>query len=212
MRCKTVSAQPRDVNHKNSDLFLIYEIHLIFLPLEINDSSLCFIATPRFFLCNSVEFVSAALAQRVATNSRSPAPAPAPAPAQRLPFLLLGWKQEHHAGGHQDVPQRVRVEVVVLCLGKNIQAHPDQGTHRPGDEEQGPAFPRRWVAVPPPHPSIHLSAHKQRILINKSLGSSSLWDAAPLVLLARNSELVKWCVSILSVNPPERSLTLGSER
>lgn len=118
-----------------------YIFFLIFLPFEINASSLCFIATPRFFLRDSVEFVSAALAQRVATNPRPPAPAPAPAPAQRLPFLLLGWKQEHHAGGHQDVPQRVSVEVVVLCLGKNVQAHPDQGTQRPGDEEEGPAFP-----------------------------------------------------------------------
>lgn len=85
MRCKIVSAQPRDVNYKNSDLLLIYEtifFLLFFLPFEINASSLCFIATPQFFLRDSVEFVGAALAQRVATNPRSPAPAPAPAPAQ----------------------------------------------------------------------------------------------------------------------------------
>ena len=78
-------------------------------------------------LCDSVELVLAALTECVSTNPRSPAPAPtaASATAQHLPVLLLRWQQEHHAGGHQDVPQRVRVVVVVFCLGKNVQTYPD---------------------------------------------------------------------------------------
>lgn len=103
--------------------------------------SLCFLTAPLFRLCDSVEFVLAALTQCVPTNPGSPVPHPAPAPAKGLLVPLLGWQQEHHTAGHQDVPQRVRVVVVVLRLSKNVQAHPDQGAEGAGDQEEDPAFP-----------------------------------------------------------------------
>lgn len=88
------------------------------------DVSLC-------LLCDSIEFLLAAVAERITTNPGSPAPSPGPSPAsgpaQRLLLLLLlpGWQQEHHAAGHQDVPQRVYVVVVVLRLSKHVQTHTD---------------------------------------------------------------------------------------
>ena len=117
-------------------------------------------------LCDSVQFVLAALTERVPTNPRSPAPAPAPAPAPRLPVLLLGRQQEHHADGHQDVPQRVRVVVVFLRLGENEQTHPDQGAQYPGDQVEDPALPRRWVTLTPPHPSVHLWKKQEVVSAN----------------------------------------------
>lgn len=113
---------------------------------------------PPPLLRDRVEFVFAALAERVSTNPRPPAPPPAeaPAPAQRLPVLLPRRQQEDHAAGHQDVPQRVRVVVVALRLGEDVQAHSDEGAQRSGQEVEDPALPGGWVAVSPADAPVHL--------------------------------------------------------
>lgn len=96
-----------------------------------------FCTTPPVPLCDSVEFILAAVAECVSTDAGCPAPAPRPVPtlgpAERLPVLLPWRQQEHHTGGHQDVPQWMCVVVVVLGLGENVQTHPDQGTECPRD-------------------------------------------------------------------------------
>lgn len=91
--------------------------------------------------CDSVEILLVALTESVPTNPGAPAPAPSSAPAQHLPVLLLWGQQEHHAAGHQDVPQRVCVVVVVLGLSENVQTYPNEGAERPGDQEEDPALP-----------------------------------------------------------------------
>lgn len=110
-------------------------------------------------LCDGVQLVLAALTECISANPGSPAPppvpAPASAPAQRLPVLLLRRQQEHHADGHQDVPQRVGVVVVVLRLGKYVQTHPDEGADRPGEQEEDPALPGRRVTTSATDPSVH---------------------------------------------------------
>lgn len=92
-------------------------------------------------LRDSAELVLAALAERVPTDPGSPAPAPASTPSYSLPVLLLGGQQEDHAAGHQDVPQRVGVVVVVLGPGEDVQADPNQGAGGAGDQVKHPAFP-----------------------------------------------------------------------
>lgn len=147
--------------------FLSYYLTWMIVVLCNNQCLVAFLSPAR--LCNSVEFVLAALTERVPTNPWSPAPAPvpapapAPAPALRLPFLLFGRQQEHNAGGHQDVPQWVCVVVVALRLGKNVQAYPDQGAECAGNQVEHPAFPRRRVTMSPPHPSVHLSTKQMWI-------------------------------------------------
>lgn len=111
-------------------------------------------------LCDRIEFLFAALTERVSTNPRSPAPPPAPAealaPAQGLPVLLLRRQQKDHAAGHQDVPQRVRVVVVALRLCEDVQAHADEGTESSRDQIEDPTLPGGWVAVSPADPPVHL--------------------------------------------------------
>lgn len=107
-------------------------------------------------LGDGVEFLLVVVfAERVSTEPRSPAPASTP--AQLLCVLLLRGQQEHHAAGHQDVPQRVGVVVVVLSLGENVQANSDEGTERSGDQEEDPALPGGRVAVSATDPPVHLS-------------------------------------------------------
>lgn len=108
-------------------------------------------------LGDRVELLLVVFTQRVSTQPRPPAPAPASAPAQLLCVLLLGGQQEHHAAGHQDVPHRVDVVVVVLRLGENVQANPDEGAERSGGQEEDPALPGGRVAVSAPDPPVHLS-------------------------------------------------------
>lgn len=125
-------------------------------------------------LSDSVEFLLPAVTETVPTDPGSPAPSPAPAPApapdpaQRLHVLLLRWQQEHHAGGHQDVPQGVRVIVVFLCLSKNVQAYPNQCTDYSGYQEEDPAFPRRRVAMSLLHSSVDLQTNGYCIQTNLS--------------------------------------------
>lgn len=107
-------------------------------------------------LCDCVELILLVLTERIPTDPRPPAPAEAPAPAQLLHKLLLGGQQEDHAAGHQDVPDGVCVVVVVLRLGENVQAHPDEGAERSGEQEEDPAPPGRGVAVSAADPSVHL--------------------------------------------------------
>lgn len=99
-------------------------------------------------------------------------PAEASAPPQRLSLLLLRRQQEHHAAGHQDVPQRVRVVVVVLRLSKNVQAHPHQGAAQSGDEVKGPALPGGWVAVSAADASVHLRMEQK---LPRQGGRASWW-------------------------------------
>lgn len=102
-------------------------------------SSPSFCAPSLLHLGDSAELILAALAERVAADLGPPAPAPAP--SESLPVLLLGGQQEHHAGGHQDVPQRVGVVVVVFGPGEDVQADPSQGADSAGEQVKDPAFP-----------------------------------------------------------------------
>ena len=110
-------------------------------------------------LCNGVQFVFAALAECVSTNPRPPAPGPAEAlcPAWFLPVFFFGRQQKNHAACHQDVPQRVCVIVVVLCLRKDEHTDCDESAEGAGEQEEHPATPRGRVAVMTLHAAIHLT-------------------------------------------------------
>lgn len=141
-------------------------MHVVFIQLSVDVGSPRLLTPSPFPLRDGVEFVLAALTESVSTHTGSPAqaPLPAPAPAPRLPVLLflLGRQQEHHAAGHQGVPQRVDVVVVVLRLSQNVQAHADESTERPGQQVEDPALPRGRVTVTTAYTSVHLSTKQNQ--------------------------------------------------
>lgn len=146
-----------------------------------------------------VALLFATLAQRIATNARSPAPRPIRPPSRRPVHIgrapFTGREQEQHTGGHEDVPNGMRVEVVVLRLGKHVQAHPDESTQYSGDEVEEPSPPGRRVTLATRNSSVHLSTQK---------ADSLDWD------LSYSSGISCACISLLrfpsDVNSLERNV------
>lgn len=61
--------------------------------------------------------------------------------------LLTRWQEKHHTGGYHDVPDRVCVVVVVVCLSEDVHTQADECRYDAGNQEENPALPCGWITL-----------------------------------------------------------------